>query len=286
MAAIQGIDWASVIPNLLQNPKMTLRSIFDQKGLEKEAMRYYDVASTRQAEASGLEKTAPPTPGTENYVYHGVMTPEDMNRPKISGGKIVPTPTPTPHKSMIDSFFEALNPNKGGSVLGSNAQAKMVSPTPTSTPTPTPSPTPYIFNFNNQVSKYLDKYNQPNKPTQPPENIGRIIRDTFGKDADKAALVAWSENASDPYNPAPRDNWNPPNKDGHTSWDRGLFQINSDSFNGLMQRRPDEMKQAGVSDWSDMYDPVKNAKVAKMIYDEGGWGRWFGWQNHNFNLDY
>lgn len=70
------------------------------------------------------------------------------------------------------------------------------------------------------------------------------------------------------------------------SIDRGLMRVNSNTFNGLMKRHPDWMRQAGVSDFSQMNDPELNARVARLIlldsnYDSGqikknpSWKRWF-----------
>lgn len=116
-------------------------------------------------------------------------------------------------------------------------------------------------------------------PNQPPTNIGEIIRKHFPNEATTAGIVAATENGQ--YDPRRPDNINP--SDG--SADRGIFQINSNTFNGLTQRRKDELKKIGVNSFEDMYDPDKNAAVARMIKDEGGWGRWFGWQSTGYKLN-
>ncbi len=116
------------------------------------------------------------------------------------------------------------------------------------------------------------------QPQQPPQDIGQIIRNTFPNEATTAALVAATENGT--YNPTVKDN---PNSDG--SVDRGLFQINNHTFNGLMQKFGDRLRTQGINSYEDMYDPAKNAAIAKMIYDQNGWGRWFGWQNKGYDLN-
>lgn len=72
-------------------------------------------------------------------------------------------------------------------------------------------------------------------------------------------------------------------KDGkwYTS-DRGLFRINSGNFTeSEFNRMKSRMKEAGIdvssrqAAWDDMLDPRKNAEMAKIIYKEGGWKRWF-----------
>lgn len=56
------------------------------------------------------------------------------------------------------------------------------------------------------------------------------------------------------------------------SGDHGLFQIN--------HVHQDKLDRLGYS-WSDMFDPVKNAKIARQVFDEdrarggSGWGPWF-----------
>jgi hypothetical protein len=64
-----------------------------------------------------------------------------------------------------------------------------------------------------------------------------------------------------------------PNPDG--SMDRGLFRINSNTFNDFMKRKPDVLKKAGINSYDDMNDPLKNIMMAKIIYEEQGWKGWF-----------
>lgn len=115
------------------------------------------------------------------------------------------------------------------------------------------------------------------QPKTPPPAIASAIKSAFGKDAPLATFIAATENAN--YDPRVPDNIN---KDG--SKDRGVFQINEPTFNGLMQRRGGEMQKLGINSFDDMYDPVKNAQVAKMVFDEGGPGRWYGWQHKGYDL--
>jgi len=66
------------------------------------------------------------------------------------------------------------------------------------------------------------------------------------------------------------------------SQDRGLYRINSRNFTDReFKRYKKRLKAAGITiespeeAWDEMLDPEKNIKMAKIIYDEGGWGRWF-----------
>jgi len=58
--------------------------------------------------------------------------------------------------------------------------------------------------------------------------------------------------------------------------DRGLFRINSGSFYDLMKRKKKEMENLEITSYDDMYNVDKNIAVAKIIYKEGGWKRWYG----------
>lgn len=122
-------------------------------------------------------------------------------------------------------------------------------------------------------------------PQQPPTNIANIIRKYFPTEATPAAAIAVSEDGG--FNPRGQG-WN---SDGST--DRGIFAINSNTFNGLMQRQGDVLKKAGINSYEDMYDPDKNAFVAKLLKEgsqqfnpkTNGWGGWFGWQDTGFDLN-
>lgn len=66
------------------------------------------------------------------------------------------------------------------------------------------------------------------------------------------------------------------NRNNDGSIDRGLFQINSNTFADFQRRKGDLMAQAGIRSYEDMFDPAKNAKMAKIIKDEQGWAAWYG----------
>ena len=61
--------------------------------------------------------------------------------------------------------------------------------------------------------------------------------------------------------------WNPSNKNPNTS-DRGMWQINW-SANGETM-----MKELGVKGPEGMFDPVMNAKGARLLWQRGGWRPW------------
>lgn len=66
------------------------------------------------------------------------------------------------------------------------------------------------------------------------------------------------------------------NRNNDGSIDRGLFQINSGTFADFQRRKGNLMAQAGIKSYEDMFDPAKNAKMAKIIHDEQGWNAWYG----------
>lgn len=192
--------------------------------------------------------------------------------------------------SKILSFLEPkmLSPvPESGQTLGAVQAAARL---PSATPTPTPAPSQTMRDRGDTFDFSGYKIQRPGFENatipQPPEDIANIIWDTFAprNEATPAAAVAWSENGR--FNPRAEG----VNTGG--SIDRGIFQINDMTFNGLMKRRPKQMEAIGVNSFEDMYDPVKNAKVAELIRieeDEAGtmpFGRWFGWQGKGKSGNY
>jgi len=123
---------------------------------------------------------------------------------------------------------------------------------------------------------------------QPPPEIAKTIWDVFEprNEATPAAAVAWSESGYDPTAVGG------PNPDYNQSYDYGTWQINSNTFNGLLERRPEEMKAIGASTLEDLKDPNINARVAELVRKDEEWSgqqpwtRWFGWQGKNDKGNY
>lgn len=65
------------------------------------------------------------------------------------------------------------------------------------------------------------------------------------------------------------------NEDG--SVDRGLFRINSNTFNDYMSTPGNaaRLKALGIKSYSDMDDANKNAAMARLIYQDRGWSGWY-----------
>lgn len=89
-----------------------------------------------------------------------------------------------------------------------------------------------------------------------------------GIDLGEAARVLMGENQG--RNPRAENR----NSDG--SIDRGLFQINSNTFADFQRRKGNLMAAAGIRSYDDMFNPTLNAKMAKIIHDEQGWDAWYG----------
>ncbi len=135
--------------------------------------------------------------------------------------------------------------------------------------------------------KYAENHGRSNyNPSQPPKEIAQIIKKYFPDDYATAVIVAATENGT--YDPTRKDNVN---KDG--TKDRGIFQINENTFNGLMKRQPDALKSHDINSFLDMWDADKNAYVAKLIRDgskqanpkTNGWGGWYGWQATGYDIN-
>ncbi|MBU2061866.1 MAG: hypothetical protein KKH44_08485, partial [Bacteroidetes bacterium] len=149
---------------------------------------------------------------------------------------------------------------------------------PKSIARPTPKQAPYAPNI-------TIPYSQTGEPYQVPENIAQPILNAFNdiNQATNAATVlnhppmlspisgktTYGENAS--FKTA---NIDIPNNDG--SIDRGLFRINSNTFNGMLQDPfwGKAMQKYGINNWDDMMDLQKNAFMARLIYQRQGWGAW------------
>jgi len=222
---------------------------------DKQANDYQKVVEMRRLQAAGSIKDDPRN--NPNFIYNGAINPTATPIPLGKSGQTKITPIP----------------------LGRGTATKVPLKRTTATPTPTPT-APYVPNFDFTGYKISKPGFEGKKIPQPSPEIAKIIYEMFApsNEATPAAAVAWSENGT--YNP----NAVGINNDYNRSTDTGIFQINSNTFNGLLQRRPQQMKAIGAITIEDMKDPRKNAQVAKLIrLDEEWskaqpWSRWYGWQ--------
>lgn len=135
--------------------------------------------------------------------------------------------------------------------------------------------------------------------TKVPEKIANTIKDIFGKEIALEAMRTLhhpreftdiEDEQERGVNTGMNRGENPefavtnmdiPNGDG--TIDRGLFRINSGTFdemwnrtfNGITYPLRSKMKKIGINSYADMENLEKNVKMAKLIYDEGGWRRWY-----------
>lgn len=68
---------------------------------------------------------------------------------------------------------------------------------------------------------------------------------------------------------------NPFTGEEEDSVDRGLFRINNATFYDFLKRKPELLKKYGITKWDDMLNVKKNIQMAKIIFDEQGWGAWY-----------
>jgi hypothetical protein len=131
--------------------------------------------------------------------------------------------------------------------------AGSVAPLPTNTPTPTPMPecetkTPY----DKEIEKVFWDQSC---------NAKRVLR--WIRDGQ-----VYGENTNFIVENADRVQ-----KDG--SVDRGLFRINSGTFNHYIHALPGLLHNNGIYVWDDMLDPVKNIRLAQIVYLYQGWCAWY-----------
>ena len=105
-------------------------------------------------------------------------------------------------------------------------------------------------------------------PSTSTNDVVKIVQQNFGKQTKNALRTLQGENA--------RYRFDAENVNRNGSIDRGLFQINSDTYNDFVRRRPELLQRAGISSWDDMFDPMLNARMARIIWDAQGWAAWYG----------
>ena len=132
-------------------------------------------------------------------------------------------------------------------------------PTQALTPTPIPSRVAELPDVQRPYQEEINKYWQ--EKSNIANQILRYVEPTTG--------IVKGENTA--YQTG--QNMDIPNANG--SIDRGLFRINSNTFLDFMERKSDILSQSGIYNWDDMLDPLKNAAMARIIYDEQGAGAWF-----------
>lgn len=153
---------------------------------------------------------------------------------------VPPTPTPDPFQKMYDAGWRDVTPTKA--------------PTPTPTPTPPPAQNLAGRPFSNEISSawgpQSDLAHQILRYVTP---SGDVLGENTGYQTGTEVDIQ--------------------NNDG--SIDRGLFRINSNTFADFMNRKPQVLLQNGISSWDDMLNPLLNARMAKIIFDEQGGGAWY-----------
>ena len=181
----------------------------------------------------------------------------------------------------MDAAYDSLNKS-----LNKPKESKPVQqPKQTSKQLPKQNPTPQQAKVDNYQPNITIPYSQTGQPYRLPNDTAQIVLNAFNdiNQATPAATVlnhppmmspisgkiTHGENAS--FKPVV----DATNTDG--SVDRGLFRINSNTFNGVMAHPfwgKIAREKFGINNWEDMNDPQKNAFMAKIIYERQGWGAW------------
>ena len=137
-----------------------------------------------------------------------------------------------------------------------------------------PEPSPTMSEFSD-TSQYRESGNFEIKPL--PDSISQEVQDTFGKEAGRAAVVMGTENPE--YDPTATYQ----NK-GDAGQDTGLFQINSKTLEDFIRRKPKQVHEIGVTSVEDLKDPIKNIRMAKIIFSEQGWKAWYAPRDKGYNV--
>jgi len=141
---------------------------------------------------------------------------------------------------------------------------------------------PYIQTLKQPVqASDTNHWVQQSRPASNP--YSNILQKVFGDEAPKfEQVLRWGQ-------PTPGTSWGngyggenlsydpqAEYQNDNGSLDRGLFQINSDTFDDFMKRKGDILKANGINSYDEMFDPYKNALMAKIIHDEQGFRAWYG----------
>ena len=156
------------------------------------------------------------------------------------------------YKSKEERIKEILD--YGDQINNRFEENKPVEERVTASPTPTPS-----------VSKAIAT------------NYDQVINTTFGDEAENAKRVLKRKQSSGKVvgeNTIGKTGKEADYKNTDGSIDRGLFRINSRTFNDFQRRKRKVLETNGIYGWDDMLDPGKNTKMAKLIYDEQGFDAW------------
>lgn len=163
---------------------------------------------------------------------------------------------------------------QGGVVQKTPKPTKISTKAPTKAPTKSPTRSPQVLGASSDFMFNSLPFGKTQIP-QPPQEVGNALRKYFPNEATQSAIAAWSESG---YSPQAQGK----NRDG--SLDRGLMQINSNTFADYKRRMPGIMEQYGIKSYEDMYDMIKNIQMANLIRKYQGWDAWYGPGNQGFDL--
>lgn len=149
----------------------------------------------------------------------------------------------------------------------------------TTAPQPTKAPgVPVYYN----AKKYDIDNGGDGNIAQPTAQVHELASKYFkGDDVEKAIIASLFESNYDPN----RTNRNPETGEVPSGGeDRGLMQINENSFRDYMRRMPKVLAQYGITSYDDMWDAEKNMAMASIIHKYQGFGAWYGPAANGYNI--
>lgn len=176
------------------------------------------------------------------------------------------------NNNLFHAMGQALLP------YSAKAQAAKTTPTPTQEPYRPAVVIPYsqggTYEFSPDLSQVLlNSFNDVNQATPAATVLNHPPSNSFiPTDPQSNNHINMGENAS-----FKTDNIDVKNENG--TIDRGLFRINSGTFDGMKQNPywNKRMQDKNITSWDDMNDPQKNADMARLIWERGGgnFEQWF-----------
>lgn len=221
---------------------------------------------------------------------------------------MAPTVSPIPGKQQsalgqaIESFAESKRKQIAQAIKNFNPNSAFAvsstTPTPIPTPTPqvvTPTPTPQPIRINIPASSGVGQTLVP----QPATNAIFQAFDPYGEATNAAQVLhhpmqvsgtpqeiarginGWGNIGENPSFNSTAVNENSAGQ----GIDTGLFQINSNTFNGMMSNPfwKNALAQRGITSYEQMNDPFKNALTAMLILMRGNFNADQGTMNPNPN---
>lgn len=199
----------------------------------------------------------------------------EFYKPPITKPKRIPIPPP--ESEIINQIQPQMQQQQAK--INSVPIEPQQTPQPTQIPQPTNAPGVPVYI---SAKKYDVDNGGDGNIAQPPKEVYDLASKYFqGDDVEKAIIASLFESnyRADRTNRDPETGKVP--KGGE---DRGLMQINENSFKDYMRRMPKLLAQYGITSYDDMWDAEKNMAMASIIHKYQGFGAWYGPANNGYNI--